>query len=77
MIQELQEAYKRHDLKALDTLVKPCFREINKKSDFKSPIMLSANNIKHLLKIATLEADAVILNPVSYTHLTLPTIVGV
>ncbi len=62
MIQELQEAYNRHDLKALDTLVKPCFREINKKSDFKSPIMLSANNIKHLLKIATLEADAVILN---------------
>ncbi len=61
-MQAIEEAYAKRDLEALDTLVEPCFREINKKSDFKSLLMLSANKIKHLLKIATLEADAIMLN---------------
>ena len=62
MIQEVQDAYKKRDLETLDTLATPCFREINTKSDFKSVLMLSANNIKHLSKIVSLEADAIILN---------------
>jgi len=62
MIQAVQEAYENRNLEALDKLAQPSFREINKKSDFKSPLMLSANNIKHLSKIASLETDAIMLN---------------
>ena len=62
MIDAVQEAYKKRDIKALDSLVKPTFRKINKRNDFKSILMLSANKIKHLLKIASLEADAIMLN---------------
>ncbi len=61
-MQAIEEAYAKRDLEALEALVEPYFRKINKKSDFKSPLMLSANKIKHLLKIATLEADAIMLN---------------
>ena len=62
MIDAVQEAYKKRDIKALDSLTKPTFRKINKRNDFKSILMLSANKIKHLLKIASLEADAIMLN---------------
>lgn len=61
-MQVIQEAYDNRNLEALDNLAKPCFREINKMKDFKSVLMLSANNIKHLSKIASLEADAIMLN---------------
>ncbi|MDQ7068557.1 MAG: aldolase/citrate lyase family protein [Sulfurimonas sp.] len=46
----------------LDSLAVPTFREINKDNSFKSVLMLSANNIKHLSKIVSLEADAIMLN---------------
>ncbi len=62
MIQAVQKAYEKRDLEALDTLAEPCFRMINKKNSFKSVLMLSANKIKHLSKIASLEADAIMLN---------------
>ena len=62
MIDLLYTAYEERDLVALDTFAEPSFREINKKSDFKSVLMLSANRIKHLSKIASLEADAIMLN---------------
>lgn len=62
MLSEIEEAYKNRDLKRLDTLAKPATREINRRSDFRSALMLSCNNIKHLLKIESLEADCIILN---------------
>lgn len=61
-LQEIAEAYKRRDLAALNTLAIPTYRTLNKKADFRSTLMLSCNNLKHLTKIDTLEADAIILN---------------
>ena len=62
MLSKIEEAYANRDLEALDKLAVPAFREINKKSDFKSVLMLSCNNIKHLSKIESLEADCIMLN---------------
>jgi len=62
MLSEIIEAYENRDLEALDTLAVPTFRDINKTNKFKSVLMLSANNIKHLSKIESLEADAIMLN---------------
>ena len=62
MIEKVQEAYEKRDLEVLDKLAVPTYREINKKNSFKSPMMLSCNNIKHLSKIASLEADCIMLN---------------
>jgi citrate lyase subunit beta/citryl-CoA lyase len=62
MINEIVEAYKNRDLSKLDAIAKPLFRTINKKQNYRSVLMLSANKIKHLQKIPSLEADAVILN---------------
>ncbi len=59
---EIQKAYERRDLEALDKFATPVLRELNKKSDFKSVLMLSCNNLKHLSKIESLEADCVMLN---------------
>ena len=58
----LETYYKKRNLEALDALAKPCYREINKDNSFRSALMLSCNNIKHLSKIASLEADCIILN---------------
>ena len=62
MLSEIEEAYKNRDLVALDALAKPTMRELNKRSDYRSVLMLSCNNIKHLSKIASLEADCIMLN---------------
>ncbi len=62
MLSDIEKAYESRDLSALDALAKPTFREINKKKDFRSVLMLSANNIKHLSKIESLEADYIMLN---------------
>ena len=62
MLAEIQKAYEERDLAALDALAKPVFRAINKKKNFSSVLMLSANNIKHLSKIESLEADCIMLN---------------
>ncbi len=61
-LQKVQSAYDARDLEALDKLAKPTYREINKKQDYRSVLMLSANNIKHLSKIETLEAECIMLN---------------
>ncbi len=61
-LEQIYKAYEERDLKALDLLATPTLREINKKSDFKSVLMLSCNNIKHLSKIESLEADCIMLN---------------
>ena len=62
MLSEIEEAYKNRDLVALDALAKPTMRELNKRSDYRSVLMLSCNNIKHLSKIASLETDCIMLN---------------
>jgi len=62
MLSEIVQAYEERDLAALDAFATPAFRKINKTNKFKSVLMLSANNIKHLNKIETLEADAIMLN---------------
>ncbi|WP_457749203.1 HpcH/HpaI aldolase/citrate lyase family protein [Sulfurimonas sp.] len=62
MFNKIEEAYNRRDLTALDALAVPTFRQINKKNNFKSVLMLSCNNLKHLSKIESLEADCIMLN---------------
>lgn len=62
MIDKITKAYENRDLEALEKLAVPSFREINKKNSFKSPLMLSCNNIKYLSKIESLEADCIMLN---------------
>lgn len=62
MISKIISAYEKRDLSALDALAVPTFREVNKKNTFKSALMLSSNNIKHLQKIETLDAECIILN---------------
>ncbi len=62
MLSKIEEAYARRDLEALDKLAVPAYRELNKKSDFRSVLMLSCNNIKHLSKIESLDADCIMLN---------------
>ena len=62
MLNKIEEAYANRDLDALDKLAIPAYREVNKKSDFKSVLMLSCNNIKHLSKIESLNADCIMLN---------------
>jgi len=59
---KIEEAYKQRDLQVLDAMAIPMYREINKTNTFTSVLMLSANNIKHLSKIASLEADCIMLN---------------
>ncbi len=62
LLQEVTEAYDNRDLKALDLIATPLYREINKRNSFKSVLMLSCNNIKHLNKIDSLKADCIMLN---------------
>jgi len=62
MLNKIEEAYAKRDLEALDALATPCFRKLNKKNNFRSALMLSSHNLKHLIKIESLEADCIILN---------------
>jgi len=61
-IQKIEEAYAKRDLQALDAMAVPTYRNINTTNNFQSVLMLSANKIKHLQKIASLEADCIMLN---------------
>ena len=62
MLSKIEAAFADRDLEALDKLAVPSFRELNKKNDFRSVLMLSCNNIKHLSKIESLNADCIMLN---------------
>jgi len=62
MLNKIIEAYEKRDLESLDKMAKPLYRELNKSKNFKSVLMLSCNNIKHLEKIESLEADCIMLN---------------
>ena len=61
-LQQLQEAYEARDLERLESFAQPTYREINRRNDYRSVIMLSCNNIKHLGKIETLPAECIMLN---------------
>ena len=61
-IKELQEAYEARDLARLQSFAQPTFREINKRNNYRSVLMLSCNNIKHLSKIESLPAECIMLN---------------
>ena len=62
MIKDILDAYEKKDLTRLKSLVKPSKRKQNTTLEFRSVLMLSAHNIKHLQKIPDLSADAVMLN---------------
>jgi len=59
---QIQTAYENRDLSALDALATPTHRRVNRRGDFRSVLMLSCNNLKHLSKIESIEADSIILN---------------
>ena len=61
-LKEIEEALKNKDLSSLDALAVPIHRVFNKKENYSSVLMLSSHNLKHLLKIPSLEADCIILN---------------
>lgn len=62
MLNKIEQAYLNRDLKVLDSMAEPTFRVINKRNDFRSVLMLSCNNVKHLSKIESLDADCIMLN---------------
>ena len=62
LLDSIIKGYEDRDLKFLKSLAKPLPREINTKNDFKSVLMLSCHNIKHLNKISQLKADCIMLN---------------
>ena len=61
-IEELTEAYASRDLARLESFTQPTYRQINKRGDYRSVLMLSCNNIKHLNKIESLPAECIMLN---------------
>jgi len=62
LLNKIEKLYELRDLDALDKLATPVTRQINKKDDYSSVLMLSCNKIKHLKKIKELKADCIILN---------------
>ncbi len=58
----IQEAIDSQNLSVIDEFIFAKKRSINDRTDFKSPLMLSAHNLKHLNKIPELETDAIVLN---------------
>lgn len=58
----IKQLLSNRDLDSLKKLAVTCKRSINKTQSYRSVLMLSAHNLKHLVKIPQLNADAVILN---------------
>lgn len=50
------------NIKGLDALLSSGSRTQNRKKGFKSALMLSAHNLKHMLKIDTTKSDCIMLN---------------
>lgn len=61
-LQKLNDLIESGDLATLKTLAMPLRREFNRSLSFRSAMMISTHNLKHLMKIATLEAECVMLN---------------
>jgi len=58
----IEDLLNSSNLKALDSLLLPKVRTFNRSQSFRSALMLSADNIKHLNKIPELNAECIILN---------------
>jgi len=58
----LEKIIHEKDIEALDALLVPNGRVQNRMNCFKSALMLSAHNLKHLLKIDTTSSDCIMLN---------------
>jgi citrate lyase subunit beta/citryl-CoA lyase len=61
-LEELEKIVDTNDIVSLEALLKPNNRIQNRRQGFKSALMLSAHNLKHLLKIETLKSDCIMLN---------------
>lgn len=60
--QKLNDLIEAGDITALKSLAIPVKRHLNRSLTFRSALMLSAHNIKHLSKISVLEAECLMLN---------------
>lgn len=60
--ENLTNLIETHDLEALNRLAIPAPRAQNRSLSFRSCLMLSTHNLKHLRKIPTLSAQCIILN---------------
>lgn len=58
----IQRAIDENDLELIDSFIFPKKRKINYANTFRSALMLSANNLKHLNKIDELGAECIMLN---------------
>jgi citrate lyase subunit beta / citryl-CoA lyase len=61
-LQKLSDLIDSGDLTALKTLAVPQKRECNRSLSFRSAMMISTHNLKHIVKIPTLDAECVMLN---------------
>ena len=60
--QKLNDLLEKGDLETLRSLVVPTPRQINSSLMFRSAMMLSTHNLKHLLKIPQLQAECLMMN---------------
>ncbi len=60
--EKLSQLIEKSDLEGLRSLVAPVRRSPNRSLSFRSAMMLSAHNVKHLSKIPSLSAECIILN---------------
>ncbi|MFZ3051947.1 MAG: aldolase/citrate lyase family protein [Sulfuricurvum sp.] len=58
----LNNLVEKRDLEALKQLVFPVYRHQNHTLTFRSALMVSTHNVKHLMKIPSLNAECLILN---------------
>ena len=62
LLEKIEVAYKNRDLEALKKIAIPKKRVLNRDRKFRSVLMLSCHKIKHLSKIASLDAESIMLN---------------
>ena len=61
-LESLEKIVNSNDIEALEALLTPNGRVQNRNQNFKSALMLSAHNLKHLLKIDTVNSDCIVIN---------------
>ncbi|HZF70004.1 HpcH/HpaI aldolase/citrate lyase family protein [Sulfuricurvum sp.] len=61
-IQKLTDLLESGNLQGLKELAVPQFRQINRSQSFRSAMMLSTHNLKHLSKIPSLSSECLMLN---------------
>ena len=61
-LQALEVLFTCKNMSEIDAYLKPQQRTLNTEQQYRSVLMLSAHNVKHLSNIPTLEADCIMLN---------------